>query len=146
VSATSLSTGPAGIVLSQDPLPQTRVQAGAAIGVVLSQAAAVIPSVVGKDLESATDILKRLGLVVTATSRVIGTRDEAVISQDPAAGTLAAVGSLVRLVYTLPRIIRPPGRLGLPDDRFGDIGNGSLLDRPFRRPLTGDDPLDGPLR
>jgi beta-lactam-binding protein with PASTA domain len=108
VAGTSLSLGPGGIVLSQDPLPNSRVPAGATVNVVLSQAAVRVPGVVGQDVGDAASQLQDLGLVVRTTPRRVVGRDMTVLTQTPAAGTVVAVGSTVVLVYAVERFPERP--------------------------------------
>jgi len=70
-TGTALSVGPAGVVLSQDPLPNSRVPAGATIGVVTSLAAVRLPGVTGQDVSDASNELRALGLAVRT---VVGRR------------------------------------------------------------------------
>lgn len=123
VTSSLLSAGPAGVVLSQDPPPGVRVPAGAVLGVVTSLAAALVADAVGQDFGSASAMLQRQGFVVRGVPRRIVDGDGTVISQSPTAGTLAAVGSGVTLVYTIPLIVRPPGKLPpLTTPPLGPIG------------------------
>ena len=106
-TGTALSLGPPGVVLSQDPLPNSRVPAGATIGVVTSVAAVRLPDVKGADVNEASKELRALGLVVRLTPRRVLDGDGEVVAQSPAAGTVVAVASAVSLTYTVPVIIRP---------------------------------------
>ncbi len=132
-SGTALSLGPSDVVLSQDPLPNSRVPSGATVGVVLSVAAVRLPDVRGLDIADATAELRDLGLAVRdAPRRVVG-GDGTVFAQSPTAGTVVAVGSTVTLGYTVEA--KPTGPLGglgqIPVERIPAPGDpGPVLRQP----------------
>jgi hypothetical protein len=89
VTSTVPTVQPAGIVLTQDPVPGSRVPTGSTISVVLSAGGlAVVPQLVGRTQSVANQQLRALGLdfdseLVPNLARTPGT----VLSQDPTAGT-----------------------------------------------------------
>jgi serine/threonine-protein kinase len=102
VTGRALSTGTDKVVLSQDPLPNSRVPAGATVNVVLSQSSVQLPSVVGMDVEDAAAQLVDLGLKVQrVVRRIRGGRDGVVLAQSPSARTVVAVGSTVTISFAV---------------------------------------------
>jgi beta-lactam-binding protein with PASTA domain len=112
-TGTALSLGPPGVVLSQDPLPNSRVPAKTTIGVVTSVAAVQLPDVIGEIAATASSRLRALGLVVQLVPRRMVDGDGTVFAESPAAGTVVAAASTVTLSYSIA-VIRPPGQTGGP--------------------------------
>jgi hypothetical protein len=93
----------AGNVISQSIPGGQQAAAGSAIALVISlgPAQVAVPNVVGATLAGATTALNGAGLVLTTTNAVSDTvAAGSVISQTPAGGTLANVGSNVALVIS----------------------------------------------
>jgi beta-lactam-binding protein with PASTA domain len=107
-TGTALSPGPPGVVLSQDPLPNSRVPARTTIGVVTSVRAVRLPDVVGEDVSVASNELRALGLVVRTVPRRMVNGDGTVFAQSPAARTVVAVASAVTLSFSIA-VIKLPG-------------------------------------
>jgi serine/threonine-protein kinase len=106
---TQPSVQPAGLVLTQDPVPGSRAPTGSVVVVVVTAGGlVVVPQLVGMAQGTAVQQLRNLNLqaeseVVVNLLRTPGT----VVSQDPGAGTQLPVGSTVSLEVAT-RIIRPP--------------------------------------
>lgn len=97
------SSVPKGIVYGQNPTAGTKTTPGAVVGILVSlgpDTSAAVPNVVGKTSAEASAAIVAVGLVPHAAEQPDSTVPKgAVISQGPAAGTKAAVGSTV--VYTV---------------------------------------------
>jgi beta-lactam-binding protein with PASTA domain len=106
-SDTAPSVEPSGAVLSQDPIPGSRVPSGSVVSVVVSAGGMVmVPDVVGLSQPVATGALAKLKLATAALNRTDLTHPPGtVIAQDPAGGTAAAIGSTVRIVVAQRGII-----------------------------------------
>ena len=102
VVTTQLSaTIPAGVVISQDPAAEVGVNLPHAVNLVVSAGGTTVPSVVGTTQASATAAISAVGLPFTVTFQASATVPSGtVISQNPAGGTLVAVGTPVALVVS----------------------------------------------
>jgi len=104
---TAPSVEPSGAVLSQDPIPGSRVPTGSVVSVVVSAGGMVsVPDVVGLAQPVAASALAKVRLATNVISRTDFTHPPGtVIGQDPAAGTAVPVGSAVRLLVAQRGII-----------------------------------------
>ncbi|HUT28368.1 MAG TPA: PASTA domain-containing protein [Sedimentisphaerales bacterium] len=100
------NTVPAGVVISQNPIAETTVAEGSSVEITVSLGPpVVVPDVVGMNEPDANWTITSGGLAIGSTSLeysdtvVAGT----IISQNPAAGLLAPLGSYVDLVVSLGR-------------------------------------------
>ena len=95
---------PAGSVISQSPVGGTQVNTGSAVSLVVSSGVLLVavPDVVGLTQADATSAIGDAGLSVGAITNATSTTVPAgsVISQSPAAGTQAPVGTAVALVVS----------------------------------------------
>ncbi len=97
-----------GTVLTQEPLPGSRVPAGSVVSVVVSRGGlAVVPHVIGLDEATAVNVLQQAGLQPEVSGQFdLSHPPSTVIAQDPAAGAPAESGSVVRIVVAR-RFVRP---------------------------------------
>ena len=102
-------TVPAGSVISQSPAAGAQVAAGSAVALVVSTGPFVTtPDVVGKSQAAASSAIAAAGLVVgTVTTAPSASAAGTVLSEDPAAGTQAVVGSAVNLVVSSGKLVVP---------------------------------------
>ena len=100
VSGSKESSEPEGTILSQEPLPASRVPAGSVVSVIVSSGGLIVlPNVIGLEEGSAVRGLQRLGLRTESTTRFDLSRPPGtVIRQDPAAGTAVEPESVVHLL------------------------------------------------
>lgn len=94
---------PEGVVFGQNPEPGTKVDEGATVRVRISQGEApvAVPSVVGFNVDDATDKLEGLGLVVEEIPMASDTEPVGkVLSQSPAAGQAVEKGTTVQLTVS----------------------------------------------
>jgi beta-lactam-binding protein with PASTA domain len=94
------SDSPPGSILSQSPVPGTRVDHGSTVGVVIAVARPVmvsVPNLVGMTVGNATATLTTAGLVLGVAGQrpVPGTAAGFVLDQNPAAGASIVAGSQV---------------------------------------------------
>ena len=97
------ATIPAGSIISQVPLPGTKVKSGRKIKVIVSRGSEKVnmPNVSGKLWRDAEIILRQAGLTVGDTLRIYSSKDmDTVIMQDPVIGTSVEKGSAVNLVVS----------------------------------------------
>ncbi len=109
VTTQSSSEIDVGRIMAQDPAPETKVEEGAKVDVVLSSGPAppptptptatvvLVPSVYGMDKTMATDTLEAAGFVVDVLDKHSPQPPGTVIKQDPEADTYAALGSTVTI-------------------------------------------------
>ncbi len=101
-----------GTVVSQDPIPGSRVPAGSVVSVLISAGGRVlVPGVVGRDQVTAGRLVQRSGLQPDFETRFSLTRPPGtVIGQDPAASTQVEPGSTVTLFVAGRELepFRPP--------------------------------------
>lgn len=103
------STGPADVVIEQDPRPGTQATPGAAVTVILSTASVVPPQLVavpdlrGQSQTEATQRLQAVGLVLS-----VGERQESrepadvILQQEPSPGVQARRGTTVTVTLSTP--------------------------------------------
>jgi eukaryotic-like serine/threonine-protein kinase len=96
------STRPAGVVLSQSPLPAKRVPKGSTVLLTVSKGGSelTVPKVVGLSESTATKTLQGAGFKAGVTRTDSAEKAGLVLSQDPAAGTKSAKGSLVGITVS----------------------------------------------
>lgn len=115
-------------ILAQDPEPETRVEPGTTVTIVVATAPPVeVPSLTGQAGEDAEATLVDLGLEPRVSLRVVDdpAQDGVVIAQRPEAGTSVEPGAPVRIF--VGSYVGPP-----PDDDeggAGERGGGSVRDR-----------------
>ena len=109
VTTQSSSEIDAGRIMAQDPAPETKVEKGSKVAIVLSSGPAPtptptptatvvrVPSVYGMDETMATDTLEAAGFVVDVRDQASAQPPGTVIKQDPEADTYAALGSTVTI-------------------------------------------------
>ncbi len=154
------SQRPRGQVIRQIPAAGTEVPKRSAVVVIVSagQQQVEVPALVGSTAEEATTTLTRAGFR-TRIERVPGTEPEStVIAQNPAAGTRAVRGSVVRInvsqgqtqtTTTVVTTTTSPSRITVPDTVGQDeatavstIEGAGFRVRVVERP-TNDPPQDG---
>ncbi|MHC4575531.1 MAG: PASTA domain-containing protein, partial [Planctomycetota bacterium] len=104
------STVAAGLVMNQDPSQGTRVQIGSTVDLVISLGRPMVPYVVGMTEAAARTAIEAVETLTVGTiSREYSNTAEVgrVISQNPAGGTAAPVGSTVDLVISLGQPVVP---------------------------------------
>jgi eukaryotic-like serine/threonine-protein kinase len=96
------SARPAGVVLSQSPLPAKRVPKGSTVLLTVSKGGSelTVPKVVGLSESTATKTLQEAGFKVGVTRTASTEKAGLVLSQDPAVGTKSAKGSLVGITVS----------------------------------------------
>jgi serine/threonine-protein kinase len=151
VSGSTRSVDPEGTVLTQEPLPGSRVPAGSVVSVVVSAGGLVeVPRLIGMNQGAAVRQLELVNLVAEVTedfeiSRPPGT----VIDQHPGAGEQVEPQTTVVLVVAIRRIGRPPV---LPELVQPEVGppRPDVLIRPEislrPEPLAPAEPIPGSLR
>jgi beta-lactam-binding protein with PASTA domain len=93
------------VVVSQTPMPGTRVAPTSAVALTISvrhqkppeQQKVSVPNVVGMSAGAAEAALKGAGLALGTVGTVAGDKADSVVSQSPTAGTLVDAGSAVHL-------------------------------------------------
>ena len=117
VTQQTSATVPAGSVISQNPAAGTQADAGSAVALVVSSGPqmAAVPDGTGITQADAEAALTGAGLVLgTVTTQFSDTVPAgSVISQNPAAGGQAAIGSAVDLVVSAGPAITTPNVVGL---------------------------------
>jgi beta-lactam-binding protein with PASTA domain len=104
------NTVPAGFVISQNPVAETTVSEGSSVEITVSLGpSVVVPDVVGMNEPDANSMITSAGLAVGSTTleysdTVIAGK---IISQNPAASSLAPLGSYVDLVVSLGQPVVP---------------------------------------
>ncbi len=92
-----------GGIISQNPLPGSKVKAGRKIRVIISRGSEKVnaPDVTSKTWRDAEIILRQAGLSIGETLRVYSVKDmDTVVLQDPVVGTSVEKGSPVNLVVS----------------------------------------------
>src|SRR6187401_1947278 len=111
---------PEGMVVSQDPAPDTEVPAGSGVNYVLSRGPApvAVPDLVGLSADDAAAALEDAGLTGDpAEAYDAGVPEGMVVSQDPAPDTELAAGSAVSYVVSQgPAPVAVPDLVGLSAD------------------------------
>ncbi len=101
-----------GLIVSQDPLPDTTVKKGWPVTVSISKGAGVdtVPNLVGKPFQDAVYLLQRYGYVQGAvTAEASEMPKDVVIRQSPESGTTAKSGKAIDMVVSSgPRLTVPP--------------------------------------
>jgi serine/threonine-protein kinase len=113
----------AGRVVETRPGPRVQVERGETVTLVVSrgQQTDTVPSVVGREEAAATRALRAAGFAVDVQQSEGGGRAGAVVAQDPAGGTEAAVGSTVTItVATEPEQVTVPDVEGLSESRASE--------------------------
>jgi serine/threonine-protein kinase len=107
--ASQASVQPAGIVLSQDPLPGSRAPTGSTVTVVVSAGGlVVVPGLIGRTQSAAVGLLHAVGLNLSAEVEVNLSRPPGTIfSQDPGAGAQVPIGSTVDVISATRQIVDP---------------------------------------
>jgi hypothetical protein len=104
VTSADSDTVAVGHVISQNPSSGASVLEGSAVDLVISLGAApvTVPDVTGQNVTTAATNLNNAGLVVGTVTRIYSDTVplDAVISHDPASGTLAPNGSAINLVVS----------------------------------------------
>jgi eukaryotic-like serine/threonine-protein kinase len=106
---------PEGTIITQDPAPGTRVSAGSAINVVVSQGApsAAMPNVINTDGKQAQDYLAGLGFKVTVQEEKSGSVPVGVVTrQDPDPGKQIRVGDPVTIWISVGDTVPVPDVIG----------------------------------
>src|SRR5438105_4695587 len=103
----------AGLVIAQQPRPNTRVKPGDAVSIVVARSGKVmVPLVIGMTLEQAQRALRRAELTPGEITHAAVTHEKAglVINQNPVAGSVAEQGDKVVLEIgrASGRVRRPP--------------------------------------
>jgi beta-lactam-binding protein with PASTA domain/tRNA A-37 threonylcarbamoyl transferase component Bud32 len=91
-----------GGVVNQDPAPDTEVEEGSAVDIVISSGPeqTEVPDVTGQNIDVATQTLASYGLNSTAVEQQSNKTAGVVLSTDPGAGTLVDLGSTITLYYS----------------------------------------------
>ena len=109
-------TVPVGVVVSQDPAPDTPQKPGTAVNVVVSKGRQPIPvaAVTGKGADEATKILTDAGLKVAQAAQVNSETVPAgaVVKQDPTGGTLFRGDTVTLTVSKGPVLVAVPATVG----------------------------------
>jgi serine/threonine-protein kinase len=113
---------PAGVVLSQDPAPDTQQRGATPINLVVSKGPTPIPvpNVVGRDKDDAVKALQDLGLnPQVAPDTVFDKKIPAgsVVSQNPANGTLIKGGAVTLTISKGPKMVHVPSYIGKQVDK-----------------------------
>ncbi len=108
-----------GVIIGQDPAPETQLKAGEAVGVVVSSGpeSARLPQLKDMTLEEAQKVLESLGLKLGEVVRNLESERErgTVIGQNPKEGTVLPNGSSVALTVSDPPLLRQaPDVVGTP--------------------------------
>ncbi len=96
-----------GAIVSQVPLPGSKVKAGRKIKVIISRGSEKVdtPNVTYKSWRDAEIVLRQSGLIVGETLRIYSDREQdTVIIQDPVAGISLEKGSSINLIVSSGRI------------------------------------------
>jgi serine/threonine-protein kinase len=103
------ATAPAGSVIEQEPLAQSRVQPGDEVAVVLSTGPErlKVPDVVGTSLEEAQSALEEVGLKIGPVLEVDGGESGKVTAVSPQPGTEIERGATVSLAVARAKIAVP---------------------------------------
>ena len=107
---------PAGVVVAMDPEPGTDVSLPVEVRLAVSLGPPMVemPALLGRSEEDAAALLDSLGLFVTEIEQQdspIGVNPPVIVEQEPPAGTMVEIGSVVTLVVgpgTPPPPARPP--------------------------------------
>lgn len=94
---------PTGAIISQSPLPGTKVKTGRKIRIIVSRGSEkiVIPNVLGKSWREAEIILRQTGLIIEETLRLNTDKEmDSVVMQDPEAGASVEKGSNINLIVS----------------------------------------------
>ncbi|MBE3582874.1 MAG: Stk1 family PASTA domain-containing Ser/Thr kinase [Limnochordaceae bacterium] len=114
---------PAGTVISQDPVADTRVRAKRPVHVTLSKGPelVLVPDVVGYTLRQAQAALQDQGLVASEPAYTFSVRipEGQVVEQSPAASTYLKRGGQVKLVVSQGP--PPPAQVSVPDLRDSTV-------------------------
>lgn len=100
---------PAGTVIGQNPLPDTKMSENTAVDLVLSNGKTAIPNVIGKNLEDASVTLATAGFKVKPVPITQEGPAGVVVGQTPPAATLTEKGAEIQIVYTTPPVVATPG-------------------------------------
>jgi serine/threonine-protein kinase len=99
-----------GIVLEQDPAPNTELEEGESVDVVVSVGIdqVAVPSVVGRDLQEAQTLITEAGLVVGDITQQASSRPaNEVLSTDPSGGTSVDPGTTVDITVSSAEVEVP---------------------------------------
>ncbi|MBI5555534.1 MAG: PASTA domain-containing protein [Elusimicrobia bacterium] len=111
---------PAGAIVSQSPLPGSKVKPGRKVKVIVSRGSEKVntPNVTGKLWRDAEIVLRQTGLIIGETLRVYSNQDlDTVALQDPVAGTTVEKGGSINLIVSA-----------------GVIGEGAVMPNLLSRP------------
>lgn len=136
------SDAPAGQVLQTDPQAGTPEPAKSKINLVVSNAQVKVPRVVGKDVDTATEILQERGfvpLVRRAASYVKG-KDGTILSQSPGGDTYATSGGNVT-IYVDQKPLKPTNS---PSPSNSPTDSSSPSSSPSTSPPTSTSPTTSP--
>jgi hypothetical protein len=130
------ATVPAGSIVSQNPTAGTPVAPGSAVALVVSLGGVLVPNVVGATQSSASSTLTNAQLTVGAISNQPSATVPAgsIVSQNPTAGTLVALGSSVALVVSMG----PPPATLIVDTSVSADGSGAQTTGAFSTSAPGD--------
>ncbi len=104
------SPQPAGTVVSQSPAPGSLLMQGEPVSLFVStgEGLTTVPDVVGLDVAAARIALTEAGFTVGETLVADEAAAGTVLSQDPGAGGMAALGSAVALLVSTGPVEPPP--------------------------------------
>ncbi len=110
-------TAAAGVVLSQDPAPGTPARHGTPVRLVVSKGPEPIPvpNVVGREEDKAVDAIEAAGLKADVAREEVFDKTipkGAVVSQQPANGTLTRGGTVTLTISKGPRMVDVPSYIG----------------------------------
>ncbi len=110
-------TAAAGVVLSQDPAPGTPARHGTPVRLVVSKGPEPIPvpNVVGREEDKAVDAIEAAGLKADVAREEVFDKNipkGAVVSQQPANGTLTRGGTVTLTISKGPRMVDVPSYIG----------------------------------
>jgi len=116
-------TVPSGVVTSQNPLPNTSIKFNRIVEVIVSKGTekVKIPFVKGLLVSNATDILLKVGIVISETTYVFDNNyvENVVIGTEPPANSYISKGGMVTLYVSKGKIenyVQIPNLNGLPSD------------------------------
>lgn len=99
---------PAGTVIGQNPLPDTKMSENTAVDLILSNGKTAIPNVIGKNLEDASVTLATAGFKVKPVPITQEGPAGVIVGQTPPAATLTEKGAEIQIVYTTPPVVATP--------------------------------------
>jgi beta-lactam-binding protein with PASTA domain len=113
------SDSPPGTVIAANPRPGARVPKGTRVALTVAVPRQVtVPDLRGRTTATAVLVLRGLGLLVAPDPVTIEATSTpgTIVTQDPAAGAIADVGSAVKVTVAIPLTVAIPDLTGLTED------------------------------